>query len=89
MLFRSRACADYADGLRRAAELSCPALLLLGEKDRMTPPRGAEALAAALQARVAATTDILPGAGHNLMGEQPEQVARALIAFADRAVRGD
>lgn len=79
-----KACADYAYGLRRAGELSCPALLLLGEKDRMTPPRGAEGLATALQGRVAAATEILPGAGHNLMGEQPEQVAKALIAFADR-----
>ena len=82
-----RACAEYADGLRRAAELSCPTLLLLGEKDRMTPPRGAEGLAAKLQLRVPATTEILPGAGHNLMGEQPERVTKVLIAFADRIDR--
>jgi pimeloyl-ACP methyl ester carboxylesterase len=79
-----KACSLYADGWLRAAELPCPALMVLGEKDRMTPPRAAEGLATALKVRVATTTEIIPGTGHNLMGEQPETVANALIAFAGR-----
>ena len=78
------ACSTYADGLLRAAEMRCPMLLALGEKDRMTPPRGARALASALHQQVPTTTEIIPGAGHNLMGEQPERVAKSLIGFAHR-----
>lgn len=75
------ACSRYAAGLERAAQVRCPALLLLGEKDRMTPPRGAQALAAALGERVAGRMLTLPGTGHNIMGEHPAEVAHALQAL--------
>lgn len=70
------ACNRYAAGLVRAANVGCPALMLLGEKDRMTPPRGAQELAATI---VGVRLLTLPGCGHNMMGEHPEQVAQALM----------
>ena len=63
------ACNDYAAGLERAATVKCPALLLLGRRDIMTPPRATRELAQALKG---ATVTTLAGSGHNLMGEKPD-----------------
>lgn len=81
-----QACNDYADGLTSAAQLRSPALLLLGDKDRMTPPHNAQALAAALQAQAGTRIVTLPGTGHNMMGEAPDAVAAALMQWADQQV---
>jgi pimeloyl-ACP methyl ester carboxylesterase len=59
-----------------------PALVLVGEYDRVTPPAGAVALAAALpEGRL----DVIAGAGHIPMLEAPDVVVRELRGFA-RAV---
>jgi pimeloyl-ACP methyl ester carboxylesterase len=70
-----RACNDYAAGLEHAAAVRCPALLLLGEHDRLTPPRAARQLAATLPD---AATVILAGTGHAMLTEQPEPVLEHL-----------
>lgn len=72
------ACNDYAGGLARAAEVKCPALLLLGRRDAMTPARGALELARAIPG---ARTVTLEDSGHNLMGEKPDEVLDALVGF--------
>jgi pimeloyl-ACP methyl ester carboxylesterase len=72
------ACHRYAEGLAAAARVSCPALLILGSRDIMAPPRNAQALAAALPQQQTVT---LPGCGHALMAEEPEAVRKALVAF--------
>jgi pimeloyl-ACP methyl ester carboxylesterase len=72
------ACNDYADGLARAAEVRCPALLVSGRHDRMTPARGARALAAAIPGALFAE---LAGSGHNVMGEKPEELLDQLVRF--------
>ena len=72
------ACNDYAAGLERAAAIRCPALLILGARDVMTPPRAAQALAKAISG---ARTVTIPGAGHNLMAEKPDEVLDAMVAF--------
>jgi pimeloyl-ACP methyl ester carboxylesterase len=69
------ACNDYRDGLVSAAKVSAPATLVLGERDQMTPAKAGRALAAALHnARVVT----LPGAGHMLMSERPDEVLAAV-----------
>jgi pimeloyl-ACP methyl ester carboxylesterase len=69
------ACNAYADALSAAARISVPTTLILGEKDMMTPARTGKALAAAIpQAR----TVVLPGAGHMLMAERPDELLAAL-----------
>jgi pimeloyl-ACP methyl ester carboxylesterase len=72
------ACNDYANGVQAAAKVACPALLVLGKRDVMTPPRATRELTAAL--RDARTVEI-PGSGHALMAEKPDEVLDALAAF--------
>lgn len=71
-----QACDSYDSGLERAAQLRCPALLLLGEKDRMTPVRGAEAIREVIPDQ---NTVVFPGAGHPLLLERSDQVLDELI----------
>jgi pimeloyl-ACP methyl ester carboxylesterase len=75
------ACNAYAGGLDAATAVSCPALLVLGARDLMAPPKGAQALVAALRDRRVVT---LPDCGHALMAEQPDAVLDALAAFLAR-----
>lgn len=69
-------CDRYAGALQAAARIRCPVLFILGEKDAMTPPKGAQSLAQALRAEVTR----LP-VGHALMSEAPNGVIKALRRF--------
>ena len=70
-----RACNAYAGARQAAAALRCPALLIAGTLDRMTPARGAEELSSLMaDARVVT----LPGCGHMMMIERPDPVLDAL-----------
>ena len=66
-------CNRYAGGLDAAARVRCPATLLLGEHDQMTPPRATRELAAALRATVA----MVPS-GHHQLAETPDATLTAL-----------
>jgi pimeloyl-ACP methyl ester carboxylesterase len=69
------ACDAYRGAREAAARLGCPALLLLGGEDRMTPAaRGRELAALIAEARV----EMLPEAGHMMMLEEPIAVLTAL-----------
>lgn len=72
------ACNSYAGGIDAADRVTCPVLLLLGQRDQMTPPRAAQQLAGKLPN---AKTIVLNGTGHSLMSEQPDAVLDALIRF--------
>lgn len=74
------ACEGYADGLERAARIRCPALLLLGERDAMTPARAATDLGRAIPG---AKSMVLEDCGHSLMAEKPDAVLQHLIAFLE------
>ncbi|MBI2961080.1 MAG: alpha/beta hydrolase [Betaproteobacteria bacterium] len=73
-----RACNAYGAGLERAAQVRCPALFILGRRDVMTPARSGRELAKAIAG--ARVTEI-PGSGHALMAEKPDEVLEALLAF--------
>ena len=60
-----------------------PAAVLVGERDRLTPPTCARSIAAALPA---AELTVCPGAGHMLMLERPDVVSEALQTLARRAI---
>ncbi|CAD5374453.1 Alpha/beta hydrolase [Rubrivivax sp. A210] len=66
-------CDRYAGGLEAAARVACPASLILGSRDQMTPPRAAAGLATALKARVTTLA-----CGHALMAEAPDATLAAL-----------
>jgi pimeloyl-ACP methyl ester carboxylesterase len=71
------ACDAYAGGTEAAAKVACPATLILGERDLMTPAKAGRALGALISgARMVA----LPGAGHMLMSERPDETLAALRA---------
>jgi pimeloyl-ACP methyl ester carboxylesterase len=72
------ACNAYAAGLDSAARVACPALLVVGSRDQMTPPRATKPLAEALPR---AQTVTIEDSGHALMAERPDGVLDALRAF--------
>lgn len=71
------ACNAYSHGMEAAASLSCPALIVSGNKDMMTNPRAAAKLATAIKDVRSVSLD---GAGHTL-AEQPDALLDALRAF--------
>jgi pimeloyl-ACP methyl ester carboxylesterase len=71
-----KACNDYTTGLDAAAKVTCPAVLILGDGDMMTPPRNAKPLLEALpQGRMI----VLKNCGHMMMAEQPDESLDAMI----------
>ncbi|HEX9812468.1 MAG TPA: alpha/beta hydrolase [Burkholderiales bacterium] len=72
------ACNDYRAGLERAARVRCPTLLLLAQRDSMTPARAAQDIAKTIPGAAVVT---IRGSGHNLMTEKPDEVLDALLAF--------
>lgn len=69
------ACNAYQGALAAAAQIKVPATFILGERDMMTPARAGKALAAALPN---SRTVVLPGAGHMMMVERPDELLAAL-----------
>ena len=70
------ACNAYTGAVEAAAGLSIPATLILGERDMMTPLKSGTELANAIKG---ARRVVLPGAGHMLTAERPDEVLAALI----------
>ena len=70
------AAANYDRGFDAASSVACPTLMLLGGRDRMTPPKTARPLADAI---AGSTTAVLPDCGHMIMSEKPDEALRALI----------
>lgn len=76
VLFRDlSACNAYANALTAAASVKVPTTLILGERDMMTPAKAGKALAAAIPH---ARTVTMPGAGHMIMAERPDELLAAL-----------
>ncbi len=73
-----KACNAYAGGSERAAAVRCPALLVLGQDDMMTHPKGARELQAGIAGQ---RTVLVKSSGHALMAEQPDAVLDALKGF--------
>jgi len=73
------ACNAYGQAEADAAKVACPAALVLGERDMMTPAKSGLALAAKI---AGAKATVIPGAGHTLMVEKPDETLAALKAWA-------
>jgi pimeloyl-ACP methyl ester carboxylesterase len=69
------ACNAYAGALAAAAKVTVPTTLILGERDMMTPAKTGKALSAAI---AGARTVVLPGAGHMIMMERPDELLAAI-----------
>lgn len=69
------ACDAFKDAPARAASIACPTLLVLGDRDRMTPVAGGRSLAGRMRdARVA----VIPDCGHIMLAERPDETLDAL-----------
>ena len=74
------ACKAYSVGLDAAKTVAAPALVVIGARDMMTSPKGAQGVIAALpNVRV----ETLADAGHSLLSEAPGQVLDVLWRFAN------
>ena len=74
------ACKAYLGGLDAAAKVEAPSLVVIGERDMMTPPKAAQAALGALRN---ARAETIRDAGHNMTVEAPDAVLRALWKFAN------
>jgi pimeloyl-ACP methyl ester carboxylesterase len=74
------ACDSWQDGLGAAARVQCPVVLVSGACDRMTPADAVVPLRDAFSA-CDARLIVLPGVGHALMQEAPQQVGSTMLAW--------
>jgi pimeloyl-ACP methyl ester carboxylesterase len=72
------ACNAYKDALKRAAEVKCSTVLVLGDGDLMTPLGKGKALAAVI---AGAKAVVIPDSGHFMMVERPDETLEALKAY--------
>lgn len=69
------ACNGYDTGMQAAANVGCPTIIVLGDRDIMTPPLRAEKVAGVISdCRIIR----LVNCGHSMTSEQPDQVLDAL-----------
>ena len=76
------ACSAWTTGKAAAAAVKCPATIIMGALDVMTPPRSALEIAELIPAARRVT---LPATGHMMMYEAPDATLDALIASLGRA----
>lgn len=74
------ACNDWTGALDAAARVDCPTLFLMAAGDRMTPVGASKGLRAAI---ADTRTEILPGTGHMIMVERPNETIDIISAFLD------
>ncbi|MFD2421091.1 alpha/beta fold hydrolase [Amycolatopsis pigmentata] len=77
----ARAMAVRPDSSGVLAEAGVPALVVVGERDSLTPPDDARAMAAALPE---SELVVVPGAGHLTPLEAPEAVSSAILNWWER-----
>ena len=72
------ACAAFDDGEVRARAVATEALLILGERDMMTPVKGGLALSRTIPD---ARHVVFPGCGHTMLAERPNETLDAMRDF--------
>jgi pimeloyl-ACP methyl ester carboxylesterase len=69
------ACNNYLDGEDAAGSVKADSIVIVGAEDRMTAPKSARALATQIKG---AEVSVIPGSGHMMMLETPNEVIAAL-----------
>ena len=72
------ACVDRGSVLEAAAKVQAEALFMLGTDDKMTPLKSGRKVASEVSN---AKVEILSGAGHSLLSEEPDLVTKSLEQF--------
>ncbi|MCA1959671.1 MAG: alpha/beta hydrolase [Desulfomonile sp.] len=75
---------DRFDVMERIAEISVPTWIIVGEQDRLTPPKYSQFLKDKI---AGARLDVIPAAGHLVMIEQPVEFNRCLKEFLSQLDR--
>lgn len=70
-----KACNDYKEGPAHAAKITCATLVIIADRDIMTPPAAGQKLASAI---AGARTVVIRDCGHAMLDEQPNAVLDAL-----------
>jgi len=71
---------DQFDASDRLQEIRLPTWIVCGAEDKMTPPKYSEFLKGSI---AGAHLEVVNGAGHMVMAEQPAVVAELLLQFVD------
>jgi pimeloyl-ACP methyl ester carboxylesterase len=74
-----RACNEYTAGIEQAAKVTCPALLILGAEDRLTPVRSTRALQEAIPSPI---VEVLPDAGTRSWSRRPTPCLMHCIKYS-------
>lgn len=78
LIRQNRALMARQDLRPQLAAIPCPALVAVGEADRLTPPEHAREIAAGLRR---SRLEIVPGAGHMLTMEAPRRLNALLLGW--------
>jgi pimeloyl-ACP methyl ester carboxylesterase len=85
MFYRDLAACDRFDVMAQLDQITLPVLVVCGEEDRMTPPKYAEYLRAHLPH---ATLRMIPGAGHDVMSDQPDALNATIDEWLKETFKG-
>jgi pimeloyl-ACP methyl ester carboxylesterase len=77
---------EHGSGLQAAAAIRCPARIVAGRRDVMTPASRLRALTAALESSGMPVDTVMLDCGHAMLAEQPDACLDALFSFACRHV---
>jgi pimeloyl-ACP methyl ester carboxylesterase len=78
---QDRAIGEWKGVWSGLAGISCPTLFVTGAEDVITPPQNAKLMAAVVPG---AELEVVPGAGHGLMYQEPQKLAGVVMDFLDR-----
>ncbi len=76
-----KACDSYTNGLDAMAQVACPVLFLLGDRDQMTHPKAAQSLIGAAKENGKAYSVKMVPVGHHEMTEAPDATLQHLRDF--------
>ena len=75
------ACNSYDQGLQAMAAVKCPVLMVLGDADQMTTPKGAQPLIKHAKDNGIALKVVMIPNGHHQMSESPDETLDAMKKF--------
>ena len=78
------ACNTYQNATSAITKVTAPLLFIVGDKDKMTPPKAAQVLVDAAMQAGKSVTQVNVDAGHAMMVEAPVKIVQALHAFLQK-----
>ena len=76
-----RACNDYKNGLKAAANINCPTLCILGDKDKMVPLEKGKKMAESIKS---SQLEVLKECGHMIIFEKAFEMREIVKNFVQK-----